>query len=297
MTASLVLVLTAGLALRWPGVLFSWLILVPLTVLGVIDILQRAHSIRRNFPVIGHLRYLLESLRPEIHQYFIESDSDANPISREKRSLVYQRAKNELDTIPFGTRHDVDAIGYEWINHSLQPRVPPAAAPRVVIGEGSCKQPYSASLFNISAMSFGALSQNAILALNEGARSGGFYHNTGEGGLSPHHLASGGDLVWQVGTGYFGCRKRDGSFCPDAFRERARNDAVRMIELKLSQGAKPGHGGVLPGAKVSPEIAAIRDLPVGETVVSPPAHSAFSSPLELIEFIRELRARAPFTVS
>ncbi len=289
-TATLAFGLTGALALRWPAVLWSWLVLVPLAVVGVIDIFQKAHSIRRNFPVIGHLRYLLESLRPEIHQYFIESDSDANPISREKRSLVYQRAKNELDTIPFGTRRDVYAIGYEWINHSLHPCVPPEAAPRVSIGKGRCGKPYDASLLNVSAMSFGALGRNAILALNEGARRGGFYHNTGEGGLSPHHLAPGGDLVWQIGTGYFGCRKRDGSFCPDTFQERARNDAVRMIEVKLSQGAKPGHGGVLPGEKVTQEIAAIRDVPAGQTVVSPPAHSAFASPLELIEFIVELRA-------
>jgi len=289
-TASLALGLTGALSIGWPVALWSWTVLVPFAVLGVIDMRQQAHSIRRNFPVIGHLRYLLESLRPEIHQYFIESDSDANPISREKRSIVYQRAKGALDTLPFGTRRDVYRIGYEWINHSLRPCELPEAAPRVSIGDGSCGRPYEASLLNISAMSFGALSKNAILALNEGARQGGFCHNTGEGGISSHHLARGGDLVWQIGTGYFGCRTSDGSFCPDTFRERARHDAVRMIEIKLSQGAKPGHGGVLPGEKVSEEIAAIRDVPPGRTVVSPPAHSAFGSPLELLEFISELRA-------
>jgi glutamate synthase domain-containing protein 2 len=290
LTAALALGLSAALALRWPAVLWSWVLLVPFTVLGIIDTVQAAHSIRRNFPVIGHLRYLLESLRPEIHQYFIESDSAANPISREKRSVVYQRAKNELDTMPFGTRRDVQAVGYEWINHSLKPCELPATAPRVSIGEGRCEQPYAASLLNVSAMSFGALSRNAILALNEGARLGGFYHNTGEGGISPHHLAPGGDLVWQVGTGYFGCRNHDGSFCPEKFRECSRQDTVRMIEIKLSQGAKPGHGGVLPGGKVTREIAAIRDVPVGQTVVSPPAHRVFASPRGLISFIGELRA-------
>ena len=289
-TATVALALTGVLALRWPVALWSWLALAPLTLLGVIDVLQQAHSIRRNFPVIGHLRYLLESLRPEIHQYFIESDSDANPISRENRSVVYQRAKNQLDTMPFGTRRDVYRIGYEWINHSLHPSEPAETAPRVSIGVGRCERPYEASLLNVSAMSFGALSKNAILALNDGARRGGFYHNTGEGGVSPYHLEAGGDLVWQIGTGYFGCRKHNGSFDPDAFQERARHDAVRMIEVKLSQGAKPGHGGVLPGEKVTREIAAIREVPVGETVLSPPAHSAFASPLELIEFIAELRA-------
>jgi glutamate synthase domain-containing protein 2 len=289
-TVLLVFASTGALALRWPAVLWSWLVFVPITVLGVRDMFQRSHSIRRNFPVIGHLRYVLESIGPEIRQYFVESDSEENPISREKRSIVYQRAKRELDTIPFGTRRDVYRIGYEWINHSMQPCEHIERDFRVRIGEGTCSQPYDASLLNVSAMSFGALSENAILALNEGARRGGFYHNTGEGGLSPYHLAPGGDLVWQIGTGYFGCRKPDGSFCPDTFQERARQDAVRMIEIKLSQGAKPGHGGVLPGEKVSEEIAAIRSVPVGETVISPPAHSAFGSPRELVEFISELRS-------
>ncbi|MFQ5698479.1 MAG: FMN-binding glutamate synthase family protein [Myxococcota bacterium] len=289
-TAAMAFAVTGALALTWPAVLWSWLIFVPLTLIGLADMAQKSHSIRRNFPVIGHLRYLLEMIRPEIRQYFVESDSEENPISREKRSIVYQRAKEELDTMPFGTRRNVYGIGYEWINHSLSPCEPSGDEIRVRIGEGSADAPYDASLLNISAMSFGALSRNAILALNDAARRGGFYHNTGEGGLSSYHLAPGGDLVWQIGTGYFGCRKPDGSFCPDTFRERAAHASVRMIEIKLSQGAKPGHGGVLPGEKVSEEIAAIRGVPAGETVISPPAHSAFGSPRGLLEFIGQLRS-------
>jgi glutamate synthase domain-containing protein 2 len=289
-TALVSFTVTGALAISWPAALWSWLLLVPLTAVGVVDILQTSQSIRRNFPVIGHMRYLLESVGPEIRQYFVESSSEENPISREKRSIVYQRAKGELDTVPFGTRRDVYRVGYEWINHSLRAHEIAEDDFRVRIGGSRCSRPYDASLLNVSAMSFGALSKNAILALNEGARRGGFYHNTGEGGLSPHHLAPGGELVWQIGTGYFGCRKPDGRFCPEAFRERARLDAVRMIEIKLSQGAKPGHGGVLPGEKVSEAIAKIRDVPVGQTVVSPPAHNAFGSPRELLEFIAELRS-------
>ncbi|MBT3267406.1 FMN-binding glutamate synthase family protein [Candidatus Poribacteria bacterium] len=269
--------------------LWGYVVVVPLVALGVADITQKRHTIRRNFPVIGNFRYLLEMVRPEIRQYFIESDSDEAPYSREKRSTVYQRSKDELDTIPFGTKRPVYRVGYEWITHSMAATAAPDETPRVTVGGPDCSQPYSAALLNVSAMSFGALSRNAILALNRGAKLGSFYHNTGEGGVSPHHLEHGGDLVWQVGTGYFGCRTDDGVFCPDRFRDRASTPTVKMIEIKLSQGAKPGHGGILPGAKVTPDIAAIRGVPLGRDVISPPAHTAFSNPVGLMEFVGRLR--------
>jgi len=261
-------------------------------MLGVSDIAQKRHTIRRNYPVLGNFRYLLEMVRPEIRQYFVESDSEEAPYSREKRSVVYARAKEELDTIPFGTRRPVYQVGYEWITHSMAATSGPHETPRVTIGGPDCAQPYSSALLNISAMSFGALSRNAVLALNRGARHGGFSHNTGEGGISPYHLEHGGDLVWQIGTGYFGCREEDGAFCPDRFHARAATPSVKMVELKLSQGAKPGHGGILPGAKVTPEIAEIRGVAVGEDVVSPAAHTAFTTPAELMEFIARLRELA-----
>lgn len=272
--------------------LWGLLALGPLLVLfvwGVGDMLQTRHAVLRNFPLLGRLRYLLESVRPELRQYFVESDQEETPFSREKRSVVYQRAKNALDTIPFGTRQNTYADGYEWIAHSLNPTHLGPESARTVVGEGRCSQPYSASLFNISAMSYGSLSKNAILAMNTGAARGGFYHNSGEGGLSPYHLEPGGDLVWQIGTGYFGCRADDGTFDPSRFADKASRGQVRMIEVKLSQGAKPAHGGILPGKKVTLEIAAIRHVPVGETVVSPPAHSAFSGPIGLLKFITQLR--------
>ena len=259
--------------------------------LGFRDTRQRRHSLLRNYPVIGHLRFLLEYIRPEIRQYFIESDREAAPFSRQQRSLVYQRAKGAQDKRPFGTQLDVRAPGYEWINHSIAPSVVASRDFRITIGAdgSSCTQPYSASVFNISAMSFGALSANAILALNAGARQGGFAHDTGEGSISVHHRAHGGDLIWEIGSGYFGCRNHDGSFNADKFAENARDPQVKMIELKLSQGAKPGHGGVLPGAKVTPEIAAARDVPVGVDCVSPARHSAFATPVEMLQFIERLR--------
>lgn len=273
----------------WPPVLTSLFALVPLFGLGVADIAQKRQSIRRNFPVIGHGRYLLEMIRPEINQYFIESNWDGMPFNREQRSVVYQRAKGVTDTLPFGTQTDVYRAGYEWINHSLAPKPVLHEAPRIRIGGRDCKQPYLASLFNVSAMSYGSLSQNAILALNRGAKLGGFYHNTGEGGLSPYHLQEGGDIVWQVGTGYFGCRDKTGNFSPEEFRKRAILPQVKMIEIKLSQGAKPGHGGILPARKVTPEIAEIRGVEMGKDVLSPPAHTAFSSPRGLLEFVAKLR--------
>ena len=259
--------------------------------LGWRDVRQRRHSILRNYPVIGHLRFLLEFVRPEIRQYFIESDREAEPFSRQQRSLVYQRAKGDSDKRPFGTQLEVGAAGYEWINHSIAPTVLDSHDFRVTIGDGgsSCRQPYAASIFNISAMSFGALSANAILALNQGAKRGGFAHDTGEGSISVHHRVHGGDLIWEIGSGYFGCRNDDGSFNPERFIENAGQAQVRMIELKLSQGAKPGHGGVLPGAKVTPEIAAARGVPVGVDCVSPARHGAFDTPLEMMQFIERLR--------
>ena len=277
---------------------FSWvafdrggtlaLIFLALTLLGVRDTRQARHAVLRNYPVIGHLRFLLEYIRPEMRQYFIEGDNEAAPFSRQQRSLVYQRAKGDSDKRPFGTQMDVHAVGYEWINHSLQPSKLSTHDFRVTIGAGRA-QPYDASVFNISAMSFGALSANAVLALNEGARRGGFAHDTGEGSISRHHRANGGDLIWEIGSGYFGCRHGDGSFSEERFVENARLPQVKMVELKLSQGAKPGHGGVLPGPKVTAEIAEARGVPVGTDCISPSAHSAFATPIEMLRFIDRLR--------
>ncbi len=269
----------------------GWLALLvfgALVTLGVYDLHQMRRSVLRNYPVIGHLRFLLEFIRPEIRQYFIESDNEAAPFSRAQRSLVYQRAKGEPDKRPFGTQLDVGAVGYEWLNHSVAPTVLASHDFRVTIGAGRAL-PYAASVFNISAMSFGALSANAILALNGGAQRGGFAHDTGEGSISVHHRTQGGDLIWEIGSGYFGCRNDDGSFNAEHFAANATLPQVRMIELKLSQGAKPGHGGVLPGPKVTPEIALARGVPVGVDCVSPAAHSAFSTPLEMMHFIERLR--------
>ena len=262
-----------------------------LVLLGLRDVRQRRHAVIRNYPVIGHIRYLLEFIRPEIRQYFIESDSEAVPFSRQQRSLVYQRAKAQPDKRPFGTQLDVQEIGYEWINHSMVPTQLATHDFRVTIGDSgsSCTQPYAASIFNISAMSFGALSANAIMALNGGARKGGFAHDTGEGSISQYHRVNGGDLIWEIGSGYFGCRNDDGSFNDKKFAANACEPQVKMIELKLSQGAKPGHGGVLPGAKVSAEIAMARGVPQGVDCISPASHSAFSTPVEMMHFIERLR--------
>jgi len=262
-----------------------------LVLLGLRDTLQTRHALIRNYPVIGHIRYLLEYVRPEIRQYFLESDREAVPFSRQQRSLVYQRAKAEPDKRPFGTQLDVHADGYEWINHSIAPTEVASQDFRVTVGDGgtSCMQPYEISIFNISAMSFGALSANAILALNAGAKKGGFAHDTGEGSISQHHRVHGGDLIWEIGSGYFGCRNADGSFDAQNFAANARESQVKMVELKLSQGAKPGHGGVLPGPKVSAEIAAARGVPQGVDCVSPARHSAFGTPREMMQFIERLR--------
>jgi glutamate synthase domain-containing protein 2 len=257
-------------------------------VTGLHDLRQSRHSVLRNYPVIGHLRFLLEFIRPELRQYFIESDNEAAPFSRQQRALVYQRAKGDLDKRPFGTQLDVGAQGYEWINHSLLPTQLASHDFRVLVGEDRA-QPYSASVFNISAMSFGALSANAIEALNEGARRGRFAHDTGEGSISAYHRVHGGDLVWEIGSGYFGCRDEAGRFSEEAFVRNAGDPQVKLIEIKLSQGAKPGHGGVLPGPKVSAEIAAARGVPEGVDCISPARHSAFATPLELLQFVERLR--------
>jgi glutamate synthase domain-containing protein 2 len=271
--------------------ILAFLLVGPFIYMGIHDIVQQKQSIKRNFPLVGRMRYVLEKIRPEIYQYFIESDTDGTPISRNDRAVVYQRAKQQIDTTPFGTQLNVYADGYEWMSHSITPIDfhKMEHNPRVLFGEGRCTQPYSMSVLNVSAMSFGSLSQNAIEALNGGAKIGGFAHNTGEGGLSPYHLKQGGDLVWQIGTGYFGARDKEGNFSEEAFKKNAERPTVKMIEIKLSQGAKPGHGGILPGVKNTPEIAAIRLVTPGTTVFSPPYHSAFNTPIELIKFVEKLR--------
>ncbi len=283
------LLVPLALAQRWPDAIWLLAVTGPLIALGLFDVLQKRHTVLRIYPVIGHLRYLFEAIRPELQQYFVESDIDGRPVSREFRSLVYQRSKNARDTRPFGTIFDVYRDGAEWMNHSLNPTAAASEPPRVTFGAERCDKPYDASCLNISAMSFGALSKHAILALNKGASAGNFAHNTGEGGLSPYHLAGGGDLIWQIGTAYFGCRTADGQFDPAKFEERAAHPKVRMIEVKLSQGAKPGHGGILPAGKLTEEIARIRLVPMGQDVISPAAHSAFSNPIELLEFVTRLR--------
>lgn len=272
-------------AISWGWAIFFALIL----LLGIYDLFLTRHTILRNFPVIGHFRYLLEMLRPEIQQYFVESDITPDPIARIYRSNVYEQSKNELATVPFGSELDQYSSDYQWMNHSCFPVDIPEANFRIQIGNHQCKKPYSASLLNISAMSYGALSKAAVRALGHGAKAGGFYHNTGEGGLSPFHLETGADLVWQLGTAYFGARDKDGYFDPQLFRKKALHDQVKMIEIKISQGAKPGHGGILPGVKVDKEIAEIRQVEIGKTVVSPPGHTAFTNPKELCEFIQDLR--------
>jgi len=272
--------------------IYAALLLVPfgaLVLIGTIDLVQKKHAVLRNYPLTAHIRFILEEIRPEIRQYFLESEKDGTPFSRDKRAIVYQRAKQALDKRPFGTQNDVYSSGYEWLHHSIAPK-PVAKEPfRLVIGGPDCTKPYSASIFNISAMSFGALSPNAVRALNIGAKKGNFAHDTGEGGYSPYHREHGGDIIWEIGSGYFSCRNGDGTFCAEKFEQAARCDQVKMVELKLSQGAKPGHGGVLPGAKVNREIAATRGVPVGVDCISPSRHSAFATPIEMLQFIATMR--------
>jgi glutamate synthase domain-containing protein 2 len=270
-----------------PAAVFGFLALV-----GFLDFTQTRQAIRRNYPVLAHIRFFFEHIRPEIRQYFIEADTEELPYSRAQRSIIYQRAKGVADKRPFGTQLNVYQPQYEWMNHSMAPVEIASADFRITIGGSACTKPYSASVFNVSAMSFGALSANAILALNAGAQRSGFYHDTGEGSISRHHRQNGGDLVWEVGSGYFGCRDAQGNFDPARFKENAAIDQVKMIEIKLSQGAKPGHGGVLPGAKVTSEIAEARGVPVGVDCISPARHSAFSTPLEMMRFVGTLRELA-----
>lgn len=271
--------------------IFFWLLLPVGALIGVgyLDFFQKKHSVRRNFPILGRVRYLFESVRPEIQQYFIENNRDGRPFSRETRSVIYQRAKGVLDTLPFGTQMDLEAEGYEFLTHSILPKHIDVASLRVRIGGKDCLHPYEASLFNISAMSYGSLSPTAVRALNGGAKLGGFAQNTGEGGLTDYHLAEGGDIIWQLGTAYFGCRTEAGRFCPEEFAKKARHPQVKMIELKISQGAKPSHGGILPAKKLTPEIAKIRGVPLGQDVLSPPAHPEFSDPIQMMNFIQRLR--------
>ncbi|HEV7878944.1 FMN-binding glutamate synthase family protein [Bradyrhizobium sp.] len=261
-----------------------------LSLLGFRDLLQPNHAVLRNYPISAHIRFLLEEIRPEMRQYFFESEKDGMPFSRDTRSLIYQRAKMVLDKRPFGTQENIYAEGYEWMHHSMAPRPHATEQFRITIGGPDCAKPYSASVFNISAMSFGALSPNAVRALNAGAKKGGFAHDTGEGGVSPYHRENGGDIIWEIGSGYFGCRSRHGgTFNPEEFARIASDDQIKMVELKISQGAKPGHGGVLPAAKVSEEISKIRGVAMGEDCISPPYHKAFSTPLEMMAFIGEMR--------
>ena len=290
------LVATAALAaLAWrepsllPYLVFFIAVFAGLALVGTVDLLQTRHAILRSYPILAHLRFLLEEIRPEMRQYFFEDEKHGLPFSRDKRAVAYQRAKRVLDKRPFGTQYDVYAEGYEWLCHSLAPR-PLATKPfRATIGGPDCARRYSASVLNISAMSFGALSPNAIRALNGGAKQGGFAHDTGEGGVSRYHRELGGDLIWEIGSGYFGCRRPDGGFCAERFATTAADEQIKMVEVKLSQGAKPGHGGVLPAAKVSAEIAAARGVPMGKDCVSPAWHSSFSTPIGFVQFLGELR--------
>lgn len=270
--------------------LWAFVVFGPIMILGVSDILQKKQTIKRNFPVVGNFRYALEKIRPEIMQYFVETDTEGRPFNRLFRSIIYRRAKKVNDTVPFGTQMDVYRVGYEWMDHSIyaEPTKYYQKQPRVLVGNDDCKQPYLASILNVAAMSYGALSKNAVSALNLGAKKHKFAHNTGEGGLTPFHKL-GGDVIWQVGTGYFGCRTKEGGFCPDKFKETASHKSVKMIEIKISQGAKPGHGGILPAAKNTAEIAKIRGVEAHTDVHSPPNHSTFSNPVELCNWIQQLK--------
>ena len=286
LTLAILAFLGAHLSAMW---LVAWLGAISLAALGTYDIVQRKHSILRNYPVIGHLRFLFEEVRPELRQYFFEGEKDGAPFPRDKRAIVYQRAKMQLDKRPFGTQLDAYDSAFEWMHHSIAAREPSRETFRIDIGGADCTRPYASSVLNISAMSFGALSANAILALNRGAMLGGFAHDTGEGGFSPYHRVHGGDIIWELGSGYFGARNPDGSFSAERFAEVATTRQIKMIEVKLSQGAKPGHGGVLPGAKVSAEIAGIRGVPQGIDCISPPRHPSFDTPIGLLQFVAQLR--------
>lgn len=282
-------IVTAGLLGEARFVKWLFLIFLFLTGVGIWNLIQTRHTLMRNYPVIAYVRWISEELRPFLRQYIVESNTEGRPYSREHRSLIYQRSKEALDLHPFGTELDIHGSDYEWLAHSIAAREVDPKDFRVDVGGPQCSKPYSVSVLNISAMSFGALGANAVEALNLGAKKGGFYHDTGEGSISPYHRKNGGDLVWELGSGYFGCRDKDGHFDPKRFAEQAVSDQVKMIEIKLSQGAKPGHGGVLPADKITPEISETRGVPMGQDCVSPPAHSAFSTPIEMMEFIAKLR--------
>jgi glutamate synthase domain-containing protein 2 len=290
-----VLLITAILLIELFVGYTTWFVEVPLVlfgalaIVGTVDLIQTRHAVLRNYPISAHIRFILEEIRPEIRQYFLEGEKDGTPFSRDKRAIVYQRAKQALDKRPFGTQNDVYASGYEWLHHSIAPKPVVHEPFRIAIGGPDCSKPYSASVFNISAMSFGALSPNAIRALNTGAKKGSFAHDTGEGGYSLYHRENGGDIIWEIGSGYFSCRNPDGTFCAEKFEANARSEQIKMVELKLSQGAKPGHGGVLPGAKVNAEIAATRGVKIGVDCISPSRHSAFSTPIEMMQFIATMR--------
>lgn len=292
---TIAVVCTVGFAaLAWQrpdslGVAMALIASASLATLGMRDLFQSKHAILRNYPIMAHLRFILEDIRPEMRQYFFEADKDGSPFPRDKRAIVYQRAKKDLDKRPFGTQYDVYENRYEWLHHSMAPKAATREPFRVVIGGAQASQPYSASVFNISAMSYGSLSGNAILALNKGAKMGGFAHDTGEGGVTPYHQEHGGDLIWEIGSAYFCCRDADGSFSPEKFADVSAHPQIKMVEIKLSQGAKPGHGGVLPAAKVTAEIARIRGIEEGRDCISPAHHSAFSTPIGLMEFVAELR--------
>lgn len=270
--------------------IWYWISILPvvLLVISIYHSVQNKHAILKNFPLVGKFRYIFEAIRPEMRQYFWESDTDGRPFSRRQRSIVYQRAKNERETVAFGMQNDPEEPGNEWVAHSIFPTTIENADLRINVGNFQSKQAYSMSILNISAMSYGALSKAAIRALNKGASFENFAHNTGEGGISEYHL-NGGDLIWQIGTGYFGCRTEDGKFDPELFKKNSNRPEVKMIELKLSQGAKPGHGGILPAAKNTEEIAKIRNVIPGTDVISPPAHKAFNSVKGMLEFIQNMR--------
>ncbi len=290
LTASTLSILIVG-AIGWFWNPFWWLFVLvgPIVLIGIIDMMQKKNTIIRNFPFLGHFRYLFMSISPEIRQYFVESNTDGKPFNKNQRNFVNKRSENHFETHPFGTELDVYAEQYEWAAHSIYPKDLMSEPPRILVGGKQCTQPYQASIFNISAMSYGSLSAAAVRALNKGAKMGGFFHDTGEGGLSPYHLEYGADVVWEIGSGYFGCRKTDGNFDPDLFQEKAQKPSVKMVEIKLSQGAKPGHGGVLPAVKNTKEIAEIRGVEPHTKVVSPAYHKAFSDADGLLKFVQQLR--------
>lgn len=285
-----ILTLAAGAALAvWaPLWLWPWAVLPVLVIVGACD-LRSHHNVLRNYPILGHLRYMMEFVRPELRQYFFESDTNGRPFSREQRDIVNARADGGSDTSPFGTRRDVEDPGFSFLQHSMAPRVVDSRYARIIIGGPQCRQPYDSSRLNISAMSFGSLSGNAVAAMNLGAKLGNFAQDTGEGAISPHHRKHGGDLIWEVASGYFGCRRQDGSFDPETFQKKACAKQVKMVEIKISQGAKPGHGGLLPGAKVNQEIATTRGIPAGQDCLSPASHPEFDTPVGLLEFMARLR--------